>query len=113
MVSLARTQLPCILASSAARRAVRRGHASCPPNAAQPLPGRPRRRVGAPRNGERMTVGIAINCTDGIVMACDSLATYSRGAPVARHTNKVHVIQHDGLENPVTLIGAGMMAFID
>lgn len=60
-----------------------------------------------------MTVGIAIKCKDGIVLACDSLATFARGVPVARYTNKVHVIQHDGLQHPVAMIGAGTTAFVD
>ena len=60
-----------------------------------------------------MTVGVAILCSDGIVIASDSLATFSRGAPVARNTNKVHIIRHDDLLHPVALVGAGMSAFID
>ena len=31
-----------------------------------------------------MTIGVAILCKDGIVIASDSLATFSRGAPVTR-----------------------------
>ena len=60
-----------------------------------------------------MTVGVGILCDDGIVIASDSLATFSRGAPVARHTNKVHIIRHEQLLHPVALVGAGMSAFID
>lgn len=60
-----------------------------------------------------MTVGVAINCKDGIVIASDSLATFSRGAPVARHTNKVYVVEHKKLASPIVLVGAGMTAFID
>lgn len=36
-----------------------------------------------------MTVGIGINCSDGIVLACDSLTTFGRGVPVLRYANKV------------------------
>lgn len=60
-----------------------------------------------------MTVGIAVRCSDGIVLASDSLTTFSRGAPVARHTNKVYKIEHPKLQHPVGLIGAGMSTFID
>lgn len=60
-----------------------------------------------------MTVGVAIKCKDGIVVACDSLATFGRGVPVARYTNKVNVIKHDELESPVALIGAGISTFVD
>lgn len=60
-----------------------------------------------------MTVGIVIKCKDGVVLACDSLATFARGVPVSRYTNKVHTIQHDALKNPVAMIGAGETTFID
>ena len=60
-----------------------------------------------------MTVGVAILCENGIVMASDSLATFTRGVPVTRNTNKLHIIQHDGLLHPIALVGAGMSAFID
>ena len=60
-----------------------------------------------------MTVGVAICCKDGIVMACDSLATFSRGAPVSRFTNKLFVIEHKDLMSPVVMVGAGMTAFMD
>jgi 20S proteasome alpha/beta subunit len=59
-----------------------------------------------------MTVGIVIKCSDGIVLACDSLATFGRGVPVARYTNKVHVIEHPALRHPVAMIGAGTMTFV-
>ena len=39
-----------------------------------------------------MTVGIGIKCSDGIVIACDSLATYSRDVPILRYTNKVDIM---------------------
>ena len=60
-----------------------------------------------------MTVGVVVRCKDGVVLGTDSLATFSRGAPVARYTNKVYVIDHPELHHPVALIGAGMSAFID
>ena len=60
-----------------------------------------------------MTVGIVVKCLDGIVVACDSLATFARGVPVARYTNKVHIVEHDGLVHPVAMIGAGTTAFVD
>jgi len=60
-----------------------------------------------------MTVGVAIKCSDGIVLACDSLATFSRGVPVKRFSNKVYVIEHEHLENPVAIVGAGLSTFID
>jgi 20S proteasome alpha/beta subunit len=60
-----------------------------------------------------MTVGVAICCKDGIVMATDSLATFSRGAPVSRFTNKLFVIEHKDLLSPVAMVGAGMTAFMD
>lgn len=60
-----------------------------------------------------MTVGIGIKCSDGIVIACDSLATYSRGVPVLRYTNKVDILKHDKLENDVAVISAGMTTYFD
>jgi len=60
-----------------------------------------------------MTVGVALCCKDGIVLASDSLATFSRGAPVARFTNKVYIIKHSDLLHPIAVAGAGMTAFID
>lgn len=60
-----------------------------------------------------MTVGVAICCKDGIVMGCDSLATFSRGAPVSRFTNKLFIIEHKELASPVAMVGAGMTAFMD
>lgn len=58
-----------------------------------------------------MTVGIGIKCSDGIVIACDSLATYSRGVPVLRYTNKVSILKHDKLENEIAVISAGMTTY--
>jgi 20S proteasome alpha/beta subunit len=60
-----------------------------------------------------MTVGVALCCKDGIVLASDSLSTFSRGAPVARFTNKVYIIEHKDLLYPIAVAGAGMTAFID
>jgi len=60
-----------------------------------------------------MTVGVVLCCKDGIVLASDSLATFSRGVPVARFTNKVYTIEHKELLHPVAIGGAGMTAFID
>jgi len=60
-----------------------------------------------------MTVGVALCCKDGIVLASDSLATFTRGAPVARFTNKVSIINHKDLQYPIAVAGAGMTAFID
>ena len=60
-----------------------------------------------------MTVGVVVRCKDGVVLGTDSLATFSRGVPVARYTNKVYVIEHPDLHHPVGLIGAGMSTFID
>lgn len=60
-----------------------------------------------------MTVGVVIKCDDGIVLACDSMATFSRGVPVTRYTNKVFVIDHEVLNSPIAIVGAGMTAFVD
>lgn len=60
-----------------------------------------------------MTVAVAITCNDGIVFACDSLATFGRGVPVSRHTNKIHIVEHPGLFQPIALLGAGATAFVD
>ena len=60
-----------------------------------------------------MTVGIGIKCSDGIVIACDSLATYSWGVPVLRYTNKVDILKHDKLENEIAVISAGMTTYFD
>ncbi|MGB7100915.1 MAG: hypothetical protein WBD95_19400 [Xanthobacteraceae bacterium] len=61
----------------------------------------------------QMTVGVALCCKDGIVLASDSLSTFSRGAPVARFTNKVYIVEHKELLHPIAIAGAGMTAFID
>lgn len=58
-----------------------------------------------------MTVGIGIKCTDGMVLACDSMATFGRGVPILRYTNKVHILSHKQLQNPIGIIGAGMVTY--
>ena len=60
-----------------------------------------------------MTVGIGIKCSDGIVLACDSLTTFSRGVPVKKYSNKVHVLEHKKLEKPIAIIAAGITAYFD
>jgi len=65
------------------------------------------------RHGPPMTVGIAIKCSDGLVVASDSKATFGRGVPVSKSVSKIHEIKHDGLEFPVVVMGAGMTAFVD
>jgi len=60
-----------------------------------------------------MTVGIGVNCSDGIVLACDSLTTFGRGVPVLRYTNKVHLLQHDGLKHPVAVVAAGITTYFN
>jgi 20S proteasome alpha/beta subunit len=61
----------------------------------------------------RMTVGIAIKCTDGLIVASDSLATFGRGVPVSKMISKIHVIEHPALLFPVVIVGAGATAFVD
>jgi hypothetical protein len=46
-------------------------------------------------------------------MASDSLATFGRGVPVLRYANKVDVLKHEGLDNPVAVAAAGTIAFYD
>lgn len=60
-----------------------------------------------------MTVGIGIVCSDGIVLACDSLTTFRRGVPVLRYNNKVDIFEHDKLENDIAVISAGMTTYFD
>jgi 20S proteasome alpha/beta subunit len=60
-----------------------------------------------------MTVCVAVKCKDGLIVASDSLATFGRGVPVLRYANKVDVLKHDGLENPVAVAAAGTIAFYD
>ncbi len=60
-----------------------------------------------------MTVGVAIKAKDGIVVACDSLSTFGRGVPILRYTNKVYILEHEDLEFPVAVTGAGATTFVD
>src|SRR5437016_3473786 len=60
-----------------------------------------------------MTVGVCISCSDGIVLACDSLTTFGRGVPVLKYSNKVHVLEHEGLAFPVAIEAAGVTTFFD
>lgn len=60
-----------------------------------------------------MTVGVCIKCQDGIVLACDSLTTFGRGVPVLKYSNKVHVLEHDGLMFPVAVEAAGTTTFFN
>lgn len=60
-----------------------------------------------------MTVGIDIKCSDGIVLACDSLTTFGRGVPVLRYNNKVHTLEHENLKSQVAIISAGMTAYFN
>lgn len=60
-----------------------------------------------------MTVGIAIKCVDGLIVASDSRSTFGRGVPVSKSVAKIHRIEHDDLENPVVVLGAGATAFVD
>ena len=68
------------------------------------------------RNHEKrpLTVGIAIHASDGMVLACDSLATVTKGVPVRKYSNKVQIIENEEcLGHPVAMIGAGGSTFID
>jgi len=38
-------------------------------------------------------IGIGIKCSDGMVLACDSLTTFSRRVPVRRYSDKVHILE--------------------
>lgn len=60
-----------------------------------------------------MTVGLGIECTDGIVLGCDSLAKFGRGVPIQRHTNKIEVLDLDGVHNQVAIASAGSMTFFN
>lgn len=60
-----------------------------------------------------MTVVIGIMCSDGVVLASDSMTTFGRGVPIFRYSNKVHVINHDHLSTPVALGGAGMTTYVN
>jgi 20S proteasome alpha/beta subunit len=63
--------------------------------------------------GADMTVGIAIKCADGLVVASDSLAIFGRGVPISKLVAKIHKIEDEGLEYPVIVLGAGATAFVD
>ncbi len=61
-----------------------------------------------------MTLGIAVKCEDGILLACDSRSVYGRGVPIQRETNKIHYIEREGIAGgQVLILGAGTVAFID
>jgi len=58
-----------------------------------------------------VTVGLCIKCSDGIVLACDSLTTFGRGVPVLKYSNKVHVLEHPKLRTAVAIEAAGATTF--
>ncbi|MEM4447245.1 MAG: hypothetical protein QW328_07190 [Nitrososphaerota archaeon] len=61
-----------------------------------------------------MTLCIAVKCDDGILIASDSRTVYGRGVPISRDTNKIHVIEKEGLvRKKIALVGARTIAFID
>ena len=60
-----------------------------------------------------MTVGVAIKCNEGVVLACDSLATFGRGVSVSKYQKKIHIIDREELFLPVAIIGAGTGAYVD
>jgi 20S proteasome alpha/beta subunit len=61
-----------------------------------------------------MTLCIAVICEDGILIASDSRTVYGRGVPISRDTNKIHILEKEGLVGrKLTLVGAGTVAFID
>ncbi|MEM2197308.1 MAG: hypothetical protein QW290_09535 [Sulfolobales archaeon] len=61
-----------------------------------------------------MTLCIAVKCKDGILIASDSRTVYGRGVPISRDTNKIHIIEKEGLVGKkIALVGAGTIAFID
>ncbi len=60
-----------------------------------------------------MTVVVGIKCKDGMVVASDSLTTFGRGSPVLRYSNKVRVIEHEGLLHPVVVGAAGYTVYFD
>jgi 20S proteasome alpha/beta subunit len=57
-----------------------------------------------------MTIGLAIKCQNGIVLASDSLASAGN---TSKYAQKIHVINHECLLAPVIIVGAGSSAFID
>ena len=60
-----------------------------------------------------MTVGVAIKCNEGVVLACDSLATFGRGVSVSKYQKKIHILDREELALPITLVGAGISAYVD
>jgi 20S proteasome alpha/beta subunit len=57
---------------------------------------------------------VAVKCEDGILIASDSRTVYGRGVPISRDTNKIHILEKEGLvKRKVALVGAGAAAFID
>ena len=60
-----------------------------------------------------MTVGVVIKCNEGIVLACDSLATFGRGVSISKYQKKIHTLDREELVLPISLIGAGVGAFVD
>jgi 20S proteasome alpha/beta subunit len=60
-----------------------------------------------------MTVGVGIECTDGIVLGCDSLAKFGRGVPIQRYTNKIEVLDLDGLHSEIAIASAGSTTFFN
>ena len=54
-----------------------------------------------------MTVGVVIKCNEGIVLACDSLATFGRGVSISKYQKKIHTLDREEFVLPVSLIGAG------
>ncbi|MFW6173013.1 MAG: hypothetical protein ACOC5T_04650 [Elusimicrobiota bacterium] len=61
-----------------------------------------------------MTLGIAVECEDGILLACDSMSVYGRGVPVQRESNKIYTIKKDRLENgEINVVASGTTAFFD
>ena len=60
-----------------------------------------------------MTVGVVIKCNEGIVLACDSLATFGRGVSISKYQKKIHTLDREEFVLPVSLIGAGAGAFVD
>jgi len=41
------------------------------------------------------------------------MATFSRGVPVVRYTNKISVVEHDELEHQIAMTGAGVTTYVD
>lgn len=60
-----------------------------------------------------MTVGVVIKCSEGIVLACDSLSTFGRGVSISKYQKKMHVIEGQELAYPVAFVGAGIGAYVD